>query len=112
MDIESITLYLAKRHLGAVAVHAEINNVLGEGTAGYLTMTRYVRKRSFADSPQAHPEELETEESDPINSPILQALDEQPVASLRQLAKKISIPMTTVRYHLVNKMGYKLKRLN
>jgi hypothetical protein len=34
MDLESITLYLNKKDLLAVAIHAEINNVLGEGTIG------------------------------------------------------------------------------
>jgi hypothetical protein len=41
--------------------------------------------------------------------PFLQALDEQPFASLRQIAKRALIPMSTVRYRLVNKMTYKLK---
>jgi hypothetical protein len=35
MDLESITLYLNKKHLGAVAIHAEINHVLGTGMSGY-----------------------------------------------------------------------------
>jgi hypothetical protein len=34
-----------------------------------------------------------------------QALDEQPFPSLRQLAKRILIPMTTIQYHLVNRIG-------
>jgi hypothetical protein len=46
---------------------------------------------------------------EPINNNILQTLDESPFASLRKLSKRILIPMTTVRYHLVNKIGYKLK---
>jgi hypothetical protein len=44
MDLESITLYLNKKHLSAVAIHAEINSVLGEGTIGYSTAIRYLRK--------------------------------------------------------------------
>jgi hypothetical protein len=44
MNLESITLYLNKKHLSAVAIHAEINNILGEGTIGYSTVTRYLRK--------------------------------------------------------------------
>jgi hypothetical protein len=31
MDLESITLYLNKKHLSAVAIHPEINSILGEG---------------------------------------------------------------------------------
>jgi histone-lysine N-methyltransferase SETMAR len=51
----------------------------------------------------------EIEGADAIDQAILQALDEAPFASLRQLAKRILIPMTTIRYHLVNRMGYKVK---
>jgi hypothetical protein len=51
MDLESITLYLnKKKHLSAFAIHAEINSVLGEGTIGYSTVTRYLRKQSFANA--------------------------------------------------------------
>jgi hypothetical protein len=44
MDLESITLYLAMKHLGMLEIHAEINNVLGQGIVGYSTTTRYLRK--------------------------------------------------------------------
>jgi hypothetical protein len=47
MDLESIALYLAMKHLGAVEIHREINTVLGEGTVGYSTRTRYLRKKVF-----------------------------------------------------------------
>jgi hypothetical protein len=50
MDLGSITLYLNKKHLSAVAIHAEINSVLGEGTIGYSTVTRYLRKQNFANA--------------------------------------------------------------
>jgi hypothetical protein len=50
MDLESITLYLNKKHLSAVAIHAEINSVLGEGRFGYSTVTRYLWKQSFANA--------------------------------------------------------------
>jgi hypothetical protein len=48
--LESITLYLNKKHLSAVAIHVKINSVLGEGTIGYSTVTRYLRKQSFANA--------------------------------------------------------------
>jgi hypothetical protein len=58
MDLESITLYLNKEHLSAVAIHAKINNVLGEGTIEYSTVTRYLRKQSFANASHLGPEDL------------------------------------------------------
>jgi hypothetical protein len=55
------------------------------------------------------PEEPDLRAPDTIDNAILQALDEQSFESLSQIAKRTLIPMSTVRYHLVNKMTYKLK---
>jgi hypothetical protein len=109
MNLESITLYLNKKHLSAVAIHVEINSVLGEGMIEYSTVTRYLRKQSFANASHLGPEEPDIGAADTIENAILQALDEQPFVSLRQIAKRTLIPMSTVRYRLVNKMTYKLK---
>jgi hypothetical protein len=76
MDLESITLYLNKKHLSAVAIHAEINSVLGEGTIGYSTVTRYLRKQSFANASHLAPEDPDLGAADTINNAILQALDQ------------------------------------
>jgi hypothetical protein len=57
MDLESITLYLNKKHLLVVEIHVEINSVLGEGTIGYSTVTRSLRKQSFANTLHLAPEE-------------------------------------------------------
>jgi hypothetical protein len=109
IDLESITLCLDMKHFGAVEIHAEINKVLGEGIVGYSTITRYLRKQSFPDSWELAEEELEIGSSDSIDHAIVQALNEQPFGSLRQLAKRILIPVTTIRYHLVHRMRYKMK---
>jgi hypothetical protein len=76
MDLESITLYLNKKHLLAVAIHAEINSILGEDTIGYSTVTRYLRNQSFANASYLYPEEPDLGAADTIDNIILQALDE------------------------------------
>jgi hypothetical protein len=76
MDLESITLYLNKKHLSAVAIHAEINSVLGKGTIGYSTTTRYLRKQSFANAWNLAAEEADLGAADTIDNAILQALEE------------------------------------
>jgi hypothetical protein len=76
MDLESITLYLNKKHHSAVAIHAEINSVLGEGMIGYSTVTRYLRRQSFANVSHLASEEPDLEAADIIDNAILQALDE------------------------------------
>jgi hypothetical protein len=76
MDLESITLYLNKKHLSAVAIHAEVNSVLGEGTIGCSTVTRTLRKQSFANASHLASEEPDLGAADTIDNTILQALDE------------------------------------
>jgi hypothetical protein len=76
MDLESITLYLNKKHLSAVAIHAETNSVLGGGSIEYLTVTRYLRKQSFANASHLAPEEPDLGAADTIDNAILQSLDE------------------------------------
>jgi hypothetical protein len=109
MDLESIVLDLNKKDLAAVEIHTEVNHVLGEGTIGYPTVTCYLRKQSVADSSTLPPEDREIQVSDTFHSAILQALDEQPFASLSQTAKRNLVPMSTVRHRLVSKMACKLK---
>jgi hypothetical protein len=76
MDLESITSYLNKKHLSAVAIHAEINSVLREGTIGYSTITRYLRKQTFVYASHLAPEEPDLGAADTLANAILQALDE------------------------------------
>jgi hypothetical protein len=82
-------LYLNKKDLAAVEIPTKISHILGKTTIGYPTITRYLRKQSFADSSTLPPEDRETPGPDAINNVILQALDEQGFASLRQIAKRI-----------------------
>jgi predicted transcriptional regulator len=103
--LESITFCLAMEHLGALEIHAEINSVLGQGTVGYSTITRYLRKRSSPHSSESAEEEAEIGICDTIDRTILPALNEQPFSSLRQLAKMTLISVKTIRYHLVDRMG-------
>jgi hypothetical protein len=54
-DLESIALFLAMKSLSATAIQAQINNVLGPGTVAYSTVTRFLRKRSFAGPSERPP---------------------------------------------------------
>jgi hypothetical protein len=109
MDLEPIVLYLNKKDLAAVEIHAKINHVLGGSIIGCSTVKRYLHKQSFADSSILPLEDRETQGPDAIDNAILQALDERPFASLRQIAKMALVPMLTIRYRLVSKMAYKLR---
>jgi hypothetical protein len=69
-----------------------------------------LRKRSYVHVSERPPPEPEIEGADPIGKAVLEALDEIPFASLRQLAKRTLILVTTIRYHLVISKGYKLNQ--
>jgi hypothetical protein len=109
MDLESIVLHFNKKDLAAVGIHTEIDHVLGEGTIRYSTVMRSLRKQNFADSSKSPSEDCEIPGPNAIDNVILQALDEQPFASLPQITKRILIPISTVPYGLVSKIIYKLK---
>jgi hypothetical protein len=76
MDFESVKLYLSKKHLSAVVIHAETNSVLREGTIGYSTVARYLRKQTFANTLRLASEEPDLGAADTIDNAILQAFDE------------------------------------
>jgi hypothetical protein len=46
-----------------------------------------------------------------IDEAILGALEECPFSSLRQITKRILIPMSTVRYHLVSSFRYRIRNI-
>jgi hypothetical protein len=51
------------------------------------------------------------EEENFIDEAILGALEECPFSSLRQIAKRMLIRMSTVQYHLVNSLGYRIRNI-
>jgi hypothetical protein len=55
--------------------------------------------------------ESKIKEENFIDEGILGALEECPFSSLCQIAKRILIPLSTVRYHLVNFLGYRIKNI-
>jgi hypothetical protein len=75
MDLESITLYLNKKHLSAVVIHAKINSALGKGTIGYSTVTCYLRKHSLANASHLATEKPDLGAAETIDNAILQTLD-------------------------------------
>jgi hypothetical protein len=68
-----------------------------------------VRKLGWADSLTLPLQDREIQDTDAIENVILLALDEQPFVSLRQIAKRVLVPMSTVRDRLISKMAHKLK---
>jgi hypothetical protein len=55
--------------------------------------------------------EPKIEEEGFTDEAILGALEECPFSSLRQIAKRMLIPMSTLRYHLLNSLGHRIRNI-
>jgi hypothetical protein len=84
MDQRSICLYLNRKGLSVHAIRDELVSVLGSDTVAYSMVSFYLRSSHWTA-------ENEEQHSDPppddIDNAILQARDQTPFASVRELAK-------------------------
>jgi hypothetical protein len=46
-----------------------------------------------------------------IADPVIAALEECPFSARRQIAKRTFIAMSMVQYHLVNSLGYRIRKI-
>jgi hypothetical protein len=67
--------------------------------------------KSFSKSLLATDFGRKIKEEDSIDEAIIGTLEECPFSLLHQIAKRIFIPMSTVRYHLVNSLGYRIRNI-
>ena len=111
MDQRSICLFLEMKGLSARAIHNELIAVLGSEAVAYSTVTKYLRLRK-------HPNDFaETvfiesiKEENFIDQAITLALNEEPFASIRQIARKTLLPRSTIFRHLTLSMGFVMKHL-
>jgi hypothetical protein len=109
MDQCSICLYLNRKGLSAHAIHDELVQVLGSDAIACSTITFYLRASHWTAG-------KEEQHSDPpldiIDKAILQALDQTPFASVRELAKAMCISTTTVWRRLTRSLGFVVKHLH
>jgi hypothetical protein len=111
MGQRSIILYLARNGLAAVAIDEALVATLGPEMIGYSSVTRYLREAKFATS---NPEVAFTgqiREHDHCDQTILLASDEQPFASIRQLAQLSHLLRTTVHWCLTQSLRFQVRHL-
>jgi hypothetical protein len=105
MDVRSIVAYLSMKDMNAREIHADMSDTFGADCIGCSTVTKCLRENNLSKSMLDTDFEPKIEEKNFIDEAILRALEGCPVSSLPQIAKRIFIPMTTVRYRLVNSLG-------
>jgi hypothetical protein len=96
MDQRSICLFLALKRLSAPAFDNELTAVLGADAIAYSILTKYLRQGQFTFILVDRPEEPGTIIIDPA---ILDALEQHPFSSIRDLYRFSCIPITTVHRH-------------
>jgi hypothetical protein len=96
------------KDMNATEIYVDMNDTLGADCVDYSTVTKYLREESFSKSMLGTDFGQKIEVENFINEQILGALEECSFSLLRQIAKRIFIPMSTVRYHLVNSLEYRI----
>jgi DNA-binding MurR/RpiR family transcriptional regulator len=107
-DQRTICLYLSRKGFSAHAIHEKLVQLLGPDAIAYSIVTYHLRaSRWTAQTEERH--------SDPppevVDKAILEALDQTPLASVRELAKTTCIPRTTVWSRLTESLGFFVKHL-
>jgi hypothetical protein len=98
------------KDMNTTEIYTDMNNSLGVDCIGYSTVTKYPGKK-FSKSMFDTDFEPKIEEENFIDEAILGALEECLFTSLRQIVKRVLILMSTVRYHLVNSLGYRIRNI-
>jgi hypothetical protein len=105
-------LYLILQGIAVVEIHADLGVTLKTEAVCYGSVTRYLRSRSFATSIDPG----QSESPDPViiesDKAIAVALEEQPFASVRQLARGTYLASSTVYCHLTEKLGSPAQHLH
>jgi hypothetical protein len=111
MDLRSVATYLLMKDMNGGETHAYMNKTLGADCIGYSIVTKYLREKSFSKSMIDSDFEPKIKQKNVIDDAILEALEECSFSSLRQIAKRILIPMSMVRCHLVNSLAYRVRNI-
>jgi histone-lysine N-methyltransferase SETMAR len=97
--------------MAAVDIYGGMTATLGPDAIGYSTITRYLRETRFSPSTQTTPVTNAETDLDDCDRAILWALDEQPFASIRQIARLTHLPRSTVHRRLTRSLGFLVHHL-
>jgi hypothetical protein len=108
MDQQSICLFLAMKRLSAQVIDNKLIAVLGPDAIGSSRVTNYLRQRHFPSTLRDTPDEPA---ATVIDNTIMDALEEQPFSSIRELDQLTCIPRSTGHRHLTQSLGFVAKHL-
>ena len=97
--------------MSAKDIHNDMKGTLGGNCISYSTVCKYLREKSFNSASSMNNNISNLNNDQNIDIRILEVLDKEPYASIRQIAKITGIPNTTVYRHLIEILGYQNKLL-
>jgi hypothetical protein len=109
MDQSTICLYLKRKGLSGQTIHDQLMQVIGSDAVAYSTVTSY---RGLSRWRAQNEEQHSVATPDIIDNAILQALNQTPFASVRQLAKSMFISGIIVWQCLTGSFGFPVKHLH
>jgi hypothetical protein len=111
MDVRSIVIDRSIKEMNTREIYAYMKDTLGANCIGCSTVTKYLREKSFSKSVLDTDFGPKIEEENFMDETIVEALEECLFSSLRQIAKTILIPMSTIRFLLANSLGYRIRNI-
>jgi hypothetical protein len=111
MDQKSIVLYLARKGSESIAIHSDLVVTLDAERTIYPCVACYLREARLARSnPGTTLYKLNIEPND-YDEAIFLALNEEPFASIRQLAQFTHLPRTTIHRLLRGSLEFRVRHL-
>jgi hypothetical protein len=111
LDFRSIVTYLSIKNMKVREIYADMSGTLGADCIGYSTVMKYLREKVSRSQCLRRISSRKLKRKISLMKQFLGAFEECPFSSLRQIAKRILIPMSTVRYRLVNSLGYRIRTI-
>lgn len=106
LDQKSITIFLHLQGKTNNMIYNEMKEVLGATSVSYSSITRYIRNYIIAQNSHQDVKAEKINVHDETDKLILKELEEEPFASVRQIARTTGIPKSTVYRHLTEKLNY------
>jgi hypothetical protein len=105
MTQRPIVAYLSLKGMSAHEIYDDIVATLGPDAVSYSSVTRHFHEAKFPSKPEPHPADVQRDLDD-SDQAILAALEESPLASVRQLSRRTHLPATTVYRRLTQSLGF------
>lgn len=111
LDQRSIAVFLYLQGKIKKTVYEEMIVILKDKCVSYQTVTRFIREFQISQSAKPIQNPKKINEPDEVDDLIRHVVDNEPFLSVRQIAKKVGMPKSTVYLRMTVNIGYISKHL-